>query len=196
MIRPALSRVVEGMKTLFWIAVPALILVVTLAACASTGSYETAPCKVVRSDGAFEVREYPALKVAVTSRKGDDDSFMRLFRYIEGANEKKEKVSMTTPVFMEGGEMRFVVPEKNKANTPKPSSDKVEVRELPARTVATYRFSGWRSDALEKESLEKLRAWMAANKLEAAGEPLYAYYNPPWTLGPLRRNEVLIPVKK
>ncbi len=184
------------MKTLFWIAIPALLVAAGLAACAGTGSYETAPFKVLRSDGAFEVREYPALKVAATSRNGDNDSFMRLFRYIDGANETKEKVAMTTPVFMEGGEMRFVVPEKSKADTPKPSSEKVAVKELPARTMAIYRFSGWTSATLEKESLEKLRAWIKANKFEAAGDPLYAYYNPPWTLGPLRRNEVLIPLKK
>lgn len=186
------------MKPQPWIRIasPALLLIASLAACAGTGSYETAPFKALRSDGQFELREYPALKVAATSRKGDNDSFMRLFRYIDGANEKKEKVAMTTPVFMEGGEMRFVVPEKNRADTPKPLSEKVAVRELPARTVATYRFSGRTSDALEKESIEKLRAWMAANKIEGSGEPLFAYYNPPWTPGPLRRNEVLIAVKK
>jgi hypothetical protein len=183
------------MKSMLCLTVPAVLLVVALAACAGTGSYETAPYKVLRSEGAYEVRAYPGLKVAATLRKGDDDSFMRLFRYIEGANEKKEKVAMTTPVFMEGGEMRFVVPEKSRTDTPRPSSDKVQVRELPARTMASYRFSGWRSDELEKKSLEELRSWMAANKLVAAGEPLFAYYNPPWTPGPFRRNEVLVPVK-
>ena len=182
------------MKILLWLLLPALI-VLLVASCAGNGSYETAPYKVTRSDGAFEIREYPSLKVAATGRKGDNDSFMRLFRYIEGANETKEKIAMTTPVFMEGGEMRFVVPEKNKATAPKPSSDKVEMKELPARNVAVYRFSGWRSDSLEKESLEKLRGWMETNKLDGKGDPFFAYYNPPWTLGPLRRNEVLIPLK-
>ena len=90
--------------------------------------------------------------------------------------------------------MRFVVPEKNRDTAPKPVSEKVEVKKIAARTVAVYRFSGWRSDELEKESLKELLAWMDANKLTPKGDAFFAYYNPPWTLGPLRRNEVLIPV--
>ena len=96
---------------------------------------------------------------------------------------------------MEAGEMRFVVPDKNKNNAPKPASEEVTVKEMPARTVAVYHFSGRRSDKLEKESLVKLREWMEANKLESKGEPFFAYYDPPWTLGPFRRNEVLIPLE-
>ena len=173
-----------------------LVAGLALPGCVGSGSYETAPFTVVSRDGDFEVREYPSLKVAATSRDGDDGSFMRLFRYIDGANERREKVAMTTPVFMEGGEMRFVVPEKNRADTPKPTSGSVEIRELPARRLAVHRFSGGRSTELEKEELEKLKSWMAQRNLAPAGEPVYAYYDPPWTPGPFRHNEVLVPVQK
>ena len=39
-------------------------------------------------------------------------SFMRLFKFIGGTNESKQKISMTTPVFMEGEQnnMAFVMP--------------------------------------------------------------------------------------
>jgi predicted transcriptional regulator YdeE len=179
------------------LTLPTITLVLALASCAGAGAgdYETAPYTVYRSDDSFELRQYPELKVAATVQKGEDDSFMRLFRYIEGANETKESISMTTPVFMEAGEMRFVVPEKNRKTAPKPASEKVEVKEVHARTVAVYRFSGWRSDKLEKESVEKLQSWMKTNGIQSRGDAFFAYYDPPWTPGPQRRNEVLIPVR-
>ena len=82
--------------------------------------YESAEYKVVEKDGNIEIREYPDLMLASTSTKfdaqGRDGSFMRLFRYISGANQSEQKIAMTTPVFMEtgdaesGGKMGFVVP--------------------------------------------------------------------------------------
>ncbi len=183
------------MKTSILVGAAVVVICFVLASCGTSRSgYETARYDVLRTDGAFELRKYPELKVAATSEGSGNGSFMRLFRYIQGANEKQEKLAMTTPVFMEAGEMRFVVPEKNKAAAPKPGSDKVMVKEIPARTVAAYRFSGRQSERREKSALEKLQLWSKANKMEPKGEPFFAYYDPPWTLGPFRRNEVLIPV--
>lgn len=173
-----------------------ILLTVTgfIAACAtSRAGYETAPYEVIRSDETFEIREYPELRIATTTRSDDDNSFMRLFRYIDGGNVKQEKIAMTTPVFMVDGKMAFVVPEKHKADTPAPSSDKVRVDTLKAQRVAVLRFSGWRNAESEKAAVEKLKGWMQQQKLTATGEPFSAYYDPPWTPGFLRRNEVLIP---
>ncbi|MCB1277760.1 heme-binding protein [Prosthecobacter sp.] len=166
-----------------------------IAACVTSRSgYETAPYKLIRTDGDFEIREYPELKIATTSRDADNSSFMRLFRYIDGGNVKKEKIAMTTPVFMVDGKMAFVVPEMHKENAPAPASDQVSVDTMKAQRVAAYRYSGSRSAKSEPQALEKLRAWMAQNKLTANGQPFSAYYDPPWTPGFLRRNEVLAPV--
>ena len=77
-----------------------------VAGCQATrAGYESAPYKVVRSDGKFELRDYPALTVVETpmaNPNGSDGGFMRLFRFITGANEGKQKIAMTTPVFMSG----------------------------------------------------------------------------------------------
>lgn len=174
-----------------------LILAFSISACVtSRAGYESAPYKVIRADGDFEIREYPELKIATTARDADNSSFMRLFRYIDGGNVEKEKIAMTTPVFMVDGKMAFVVPEKHKTATPAPASPQVSVETLKAQRVAVFRFSGSRTKDSEPQAMEKLRAWMKQNKLTEAGTPFSAYYDPPWTPGFLRRNEVLVPLTK
>ena len=66
--------------------------------CQTTQSgYESAPYKVVRTDGKFELRDYPSLAVVETpmaaSGNRDDESFMRLFHFISGGNEAKQKTA-------------------------------------------------------------------------------------------------------
>ncbi|MFM8469491.1 MAG: SOUL family heme-binding protein [Limisphaerales bacterium] len=186
---------------------PLLILVVVLglalAGCQATrAGYESAPYKVVRSDGKFQLREYPALRVVETSMAagrgdGSDGSFMRLFRFITGANEGKQKIAMTTPVFMSGSEtnstMAFVMPAKLQTGAvPKPSDGAVTVRELPPGRFAVRRYSGGRNAKNEAESLERLRAWIKAEGLKEMSPPVHGYFDPPWTPAFLRRNEVML----
>ncbi len=173
-------------------------------------AYESAEYKVVESDGKFEVREYPDLMLAATVTKldaqGRDGSFMRLFSYISGANESKQKIEMTTPVFMENGDadssvqMGFVMPKEVATKIPKPTSEQVDVRKRAGGKFAVVRFSGQLTSKLAKESEASLRAWMqtkglvADDSAEARGVET-AGYDPPFTPGPLRRNEVLIRLK-
>lgn len=55
----------------------------------SRSGYKSAPYTVVRSDGDFELRDYPALKLVETGMKdgGSGGSFSRLFRFITGGND-------------------------------------------------------------------------------------------------------------
>lgn len=82
------------------------------------------------------------------------------------------------------------------AGAPAPKAENVVLESMPARRVAVVRYAGASNPALEKRKLAELRAWMETQGLSAAGEPFLAYYDPPWTPGPRRRNEVLVPVKK
>ncbi len=167
--------------------------------------YESAAYKVVRSDGKFELRDYPVLTVVETpmaagSRDGDDGSFMRLFRFISGGNEAKQKIAMTTPVFMSGtgtnATMSFMIPAKLKTEeVPKPSGGPLTVRELAAGRFAVLRFSGGRDATKEAESLAQLKTWMNTEKLSVLSSPVYAYFDPPWTPPFLRRNEVMLQTK-
>lgn len=169
----------------------------------SRGSYESAEYTVLESDGSFEIREYPELMLVTTPTKfqsqGNDGSFGRLFRYISGGNDDDRKVAMTTPVFMEpesgetDGQMGFVIPKKVAAEAiPNPSSENVEIRKRVGGRFAVLRFAGRMNDEVQATMEEKLRKWLDAKGLTGDESIELAGYDPPWTPGPLRRNEILI----
>ncbi|MEM9283293.1 MAG: heme-binding protein [Verrucomicrobiota bacterium] len=169
----------------------------------SRAGYETAAYEVVKEEGEFELRDYEAHEVATTSMKGNTEngSFGRLFRYISGANERDVKIAMTTPVFMptskdgERSEMQFVVPrEVAREGTPTPTSENVRVKRKAAARYAAVRFNGRGNEKQQEEQQEKLESWIENQGLQIVGEPVFAGYDPPWTPGPLRRNEVLLRV--
>lgn len=168
--------------------------------------YESAEYKVIESDKNIEIREYPDLMLAATDSKmdsqGNDGSFMRLFRYISGNNEAGQKISMTTPVFMEGdiGEseisMGFVMPKEVAVEgVPAPKSDGVQIRKRKGGRFAVIRFAGRLDSKLAKQQEAKLREWMKSRDLEGEQTVEAAGYDPPFTPGLLRRNEVLIRLK-
>lgn len=168
---------------------------------ATRAGYESAPYQVVRADGKFELRNYPALTVVETpmARTGSDadGSFNRLFGFITGRNEAKQKIAMTTPVFMSGSDsnrtMAFVMPASmSTAQAPKPADAALTVRELPAGRFAVLRFSGRRNAKHEAEALDRLKTWMGAQGLSVLPPPVYGYFDPPWTPAFLRRNEVML----
>jgi hypothetical protein len=154
------------------------------------GGYESAEYKVVESDGKFEVREYPDLMLAATKTKleaqGRDGSFMKLFRYISGANESKKKIAMTTPVFMENQDagasvqMGFVMPKEiADEGVPKPTGEQVEVRKRAGGRFAVVRFSG---QLTSKSAKDKEANWdrhcLSPSGLAVISPQLAAFYNP------------------
>lgn len=192
----AYSGFMRMLISLFAIIVIAVLL--TFAGCQSSRSgYKSAPYVIVRSDGNFELRDYPELTVAETSMKegGSGGSFNRLFRFITGGNKDRQKISMTTPVFMSGSgsddTMAFVMPAEI-GKVSQPTDGAVKVREVPGGRFAVLRFSGSRSRQQETERLDQLKAWMAAQGIGSASSPVYAYFDPPWTPPMLRRNEVML----
>ena len=181
-----------------------LLLGLVLVGCQATrAGYESAPYRVVRSEGGIELREYPAMvwvETAMASRgNGADGSFNRLFRFITGGNEQKQKIAMTTPVFMTGqgtnATMAFVMPATmTKAAVPRPGDEAVSVRQLAGGQYAVVRFSGGRSEANETAALQRLESWLRTQKLPVKSSPVFGYFDPPWTPPFLRRNEVMLPV--
>lgn len=169
----------------------------------SRSSYESVEYRVLESDGPFEVREYPDLMLVTTpmeiQSQGNDGSFGRLFQYISGENDDGRKVAMTTPVFMEEvggnsrGQMGFVIPKDvADSGTPNPTRENVQLRKRAGGQFAVLRFAGRINQDSRVEMEKKLRLWMESKNLagETVGE--FAGYDPPWTPGPFRRNEILV----
>ena len=161
---------------------------------------------MIEVDGPIEIREYPDLIVATTpmqiESQGNDGSFMRLFRYISGANRAQQKVAMTTPVFMEPeldndeGKMGFVMPrEFARQEVPIPSHADVRIEKRPQGRFAVLRFAGRMNEENRLNAEESLRQWMKTRSLTSNGDAEFAGYDPPWTPGPLRRNEVLVRIE-
>ena len=186
-----------------WILILALVVGLALAGRLATRlGYESAPYRVVRTDGPVQVRDYPALTVVETPmaagvRDGQDGSFGRLFGFITGSNDAQQKIAMTTPVFMSGDEtsptMAFVLPAKMGAgDVPMPADPAVAVRQLDGGRYAVLRYRGDRSADAAAEALARLQAWLQTQELRGSSSPLYGYFDPPWTPGFLRRNEVML----
>jgi DNA gyrase inhibitor GyrI len=184
------------------LAMTILLTILALGGTTTRAGYATAPYKIIRTDGKFELRDYPVLVVAETPMHGEDNGFMRLFHYIGGENAAQQKISMTTPVLIcaAGGTnatMAFVMPASLGTNgAPQPTQPSVAVRQIPAGQFAVYRFSGGRSAKNAAGAAAQLTAWLAREKIATQGEPMFAYFDPPWTLPFLRRNEVMFRVEQ
>ena len=202
----------------------AVLLVILLggpmifSSCATVG-IEKLQYDVVQKDGSFQIRQYDPYLVAETRVNADftdsgNVAFRRLFDYISGANRSDQKIAMTAPVNQQpvsekiamtapvtqqaaGGEyaVRFVMPDKYTLETlPQPTNEQVVVKEIDGYQAAVVRYSGTWSKKRYEAKKTALEEWMAQQNLTAAGEPIWARYDPPFTLWFLRRNEVIIPV--
>ncbi len=106
---------------------------------------------------------------------------------------------MTAPVIQqETGagrwQMRFVMPSQYTLDTLPPAPADITLTQVPARRMAAVRFSGngGAADLAAREA--QLRNWLAGQGIAPAGEAEFAFYDAPMVPGPLRRNEVLIPI--
>lgn len=182
---------------------------------------EEAPYKPIETQGAFELREYAPYVVAETYVEGDFDSvgnegFRRLVRYIGGDNRAKASIAMTAPVEQSSASQKiamtapveqarsgdrwrvaFVLPASYMLeNAPLPNDARVKLAEMPPRLMASVRYSGRWTEENYARNLAELEAWIKQRGLVPAGEPVWARYNPPMMPWFLRRNEILIPVKR
>ena len=169
----------------------------------SRAATETLEYTIVRTDGKFEIRDYPALTLATTPMKSGEmnGGFGKLFRFITGNNVGSEKIAMTSPVLIDTTKdkktMSFIMPKKTvEKGVPKPSGESVTLGEVQAARFAVLRFNGGRTEENETAAIEKLKVRLDAERLTGKGAPTFAYYDPPWTPTFMRRNEVMIRIPK
>ncbi len=58
--------------------------------------------------------------------------------------------------------------------------------------MVAIRFLGNANARLIETKTAELHRYAAVRKLKVIGEPVLAFYNPPWTLPLLRRNEIML----
>jgi len=158
----------------------------------------------VERDGAFSVRDYPRLLVAETVAQGLRESalsrgFLALADYVSG-RQGGRRIPMTVPVLADGDDdgrgwrTRFVMPARLTPETLPVPDDGIVIRSLAARRIAAVRFAGEANDDALAAHEQELRGWIAEHGHSPSGPVEHAFYNSPLTPGPLRRNEVLIPL--
>jgi len=176
--------------------------------------------KVMSKNEGYEVREYAGYLLAETTVSGPwkealNEGFRRLFSYISGNNEgsskvemtapvlsgEPEKISMTAPVLQEAGTgdeqvVSFIAPASYTLETiPVPKDTRVRIREVPPFTAAVLRYGGWTDpEKIERKSRE-LRSLLARDGRTPVPPFLSAQYNPPWTIPPFRRNEIIVGIR-
>lgn len=178
-------------------------------------SVEQPKYQVISSEDNFEVRRYEPMIIAEVIIEGKrEDSISTGFRlladYIFGNNismtapvtqQQSQKIAMTAPVSQRtdgsGWAVNFVMPSQySMESLPKPNNEDVILKEISAKTFAVIRFSGLNKNKNIAKHEKKLQVYISENKLVSLSAPVYAFYNPPWTVPFLRRNEVMIEVNK
>lgn len=172
---------------------------------------------VERKVGDVEIRRYGDRIAAETTIDADEEKarnegFRRLAGYIFGGNTGKTKIAMTAPVAQQSSEkiamtapvaaqrgaagqwaIRFYMPSEYTMETlPTPKDDRVRLVTVPGERVAVLRYSGaYDPQAVEVKTAELLTT-LRDNGIEPAGEPMSWFYDPPWTVPFLRRNEAVV----
>ena len=186
-----------------------------------TMAIEEPDYRVISKTENFEIRKYGPIIVAETRIEANFEdagnlAFRILAGYIFGANisktkiamtapvnqtsiSKSEKIEMTAPVTMnksaKGFLVQFTMPKSyTMDNLPIPNNAKVEIRQIPARTVAVFTYSGSWSESRYHKKLEEFQMALKKNAVHTSGEPTLARYNSPFQIWFLRRNEIWIDV--
>uniref|UniRef100_A0ABM5FF93 Heme-binding protein 2-like n=1 Tax=Pogona vitticeps TaxID=103695 RepID=A0ABM5FF93_9SAUR len=165
---------------------------------------ECLPYTVLCHGDGYQARRYPASSWVGTRFNSSDYTpalfrgFWRLFRYIQGANERQVKIPMTAPVLArvedgqegQGINVYFMLPEAFQEDPPTPTDQTVYLERFPPQEVYVRFFGGWMTDWTLQVQLRSLDAKLQeAGRATQAGLYYTAGFNSPWEVVG-RRNEV------
>ena len=198
----------------------ALVLIVGVLAGPVMSNVEKPDYKVVQSEQNIEIRQYKPMIIAeveVDGKREDaiGDGFRLLADYIFGNNTVQQVISMTAPLQQKENQkiamtapvqqqsmgkswrMSFVMPSKYTIDSlPVPNNNRVSLKEILTKKFVVIEFSGTNSNENVTEHENQLMNYVEANQINIIGSPKYAFYNTPWTLPFLRRNEVMIEINQ
>jgi len=177
---------------------------------------------VLEKKNGYEIRQYETYITATTQVAGNyseglSEGFRIIAGYIFGGNTSQEKLAMTAPVteqtpekiamtapVLEGASsndnqtrsIAFVMPSKYTLDTlPIPNDDRVQLIEIPERTVAVRKFGWYAYPARNAKQRESLLVNLERDGIDPIGETTNAYYNQPFSMPLFLRNEVMVEVE-
>ena len=198
----------------------ALILIVGVLAGPVMSNVEKPDYKVIQSEQNIQIRQYEPMIIAEVEVEGkrEDairDGFRLLADYIFGNNTVQQVISMTAPVQKKENQkiamtapvqqqsmgkswrMSFVMPSKYRLDSlPVPNNNRVRLKEILTKKFVVIEFSATNSNENVTKHENQLMNYIEAKQINIIGSPKYAFYNAPWTLPFLRRNEVMIEIKQ
>jgi SOUL heme-binding protein len=212
------ARTSKQRAKLYWLlaGVVCLIMIAAGAAGPITSQVEQPEYQIVTAEDPLEIRSYGAMIAAEAEVQGErktaiNEGFRLIAAYIFGANKTNVKIAMTAPVQQQSQQtiamtapvtqqadgnawtVRFIMPRSWTMGTlPAPNDARVSLKPIPAKRMVAIRFSGLANGALIQMKTAELRKYASEHKLKTVGEPLLAFYNPPWTLPFFRRNEIML----
>ena len=178
--------------------------------------------RTVGRENSVEIRRYGQRLAAETVVSGTEQNarskgFRVLAGYIFGGNSTNTSIDMTAPVAQASSNgqsidmtapvsqsrtgddqwrIRFFMPDTFTLETlPRPNDAAVKLVTVPAETVAVLRYSGSISEAAVHAKESRLMQIVTGAGLQTSGAAFSWFYDPPWTLPPLRRNEAAVLVK-
>jgi hypothetical protein len=199
------------------------LIAIALAGCSVVGirsGTEEPAYKLITVTNGLQIRQYAPRLAASVTVQGDEiaarsQGFRKIASFIFGANVSKSSIAMTAPVAQQsdpakiamtapvaqnqtatgGWTITFFMPAKyTEATLPKPTDPSIEIVQVPSQTYAVYQYSGIPGRDATEAAHAALMGKIQATNYAATGEITDWFYDPPWTIPFLRRNEAAVPV--
>ncbi len=209
---------------LFWSVwvISAIIIIWILLSYYAVKSIEKPDYDILEVRDWYELREYKDYIVAEVEVEWErEEAINKWFRILAGyifwGNEKKESISMTSPVNdIEKSSVnismtapvndietntnvhlvQFVLPSKYTLKTlPVPNDDRVQIRKIEWYTAAAIRYSLWATDSKINNYKSKLNSYLNKDNFKIVGKVISAQYNPPLSFPLMRRNEIIAEIR-
>ena len=190
-----------------------LTIIAILTASPVWAGYERPSYNVVLKEDGLEIRDYALAIVVETQvlasrRDAAGEAFRSLFNYISGNNTANLEIPMTSPVAQtlvgkspdgagDKWAIRFFLPSNlSVEDIPRPLQQDINIVTLAAQRFASVSFKGTQNDKKVSKHTAQLREFISQKGYGVSGEPVYAFYDPPFVPWFLRDNEILLPIQK